>query len=348
MSRRRAVTNWAYAKVFLSNVERVARSLRHAPPIRPERRGLQVTHNVRYGPGPMHHLDVYRPRQANSTARLPVLVYVHGGGFRFFDKDTHWAIAARFSRHGYLVFNVDYRLAPKEPYPAAVEDVAEALRWIARHAPAMGGDLGRLALAGESAGANLVTGLAISSAWRRPEPWAQKVWELNLRPRVLLPACGYLGVSYPERHAATVHVPEWMQGRIHTVSDLYLPGHTPPRPEHAYANPILMLEAADAPERPFPATFALSGDKDPVRTDTDRLGAALARLEVPHQTERYEGGVHTFHALMRTALAQRAWADQLAFLDRHIKAPRSSSPRRLPVAGSTAAPQTRAGRAASA
>ncbi|MCO4762381.1 MAG: alpha/beta hydrolase [Myxococcales bacterium] len=312
----RAVTRWAYNNLLIGNIERLARGLRHAPSMRPERFGITIDRDIAYGSLPEHKLDIYRTTALSTPA--PVVVYIHGGGFRFFDKETHWAMASRFAREGYLVFNLDYRLAPHHTYPAPVEDVAEALRWVVRHAPAMGGDLDRLVLAGESAGANLATGLAISCAWRREESWAQKVWELNVQPRVLAPACGYLQVSQPGRHADSHPIPPWMASRIHAVSDNYLPTHAQPTAAHAYANPLAILEAASAPERRFPATFAIGGGDDPVRTDTERLGDALGKLSVPHQIEMYEGGGHTFHALMFTDLARRAWDDKLAFVARHL------------------------------
>ena len=314
---RRAAKSWAYEHLLIGNLERMARSLRHAPQLRPERHGVQITRNRRYGPLPEQRLDIYQlPDRARPS---PVVIYIHGGGFRFFDKDTHWAIAARFAREGYLVFNVDYRVGPTHRYPAPVQDVGLAMQWVVRHAPAMGGDVNRLVLAGESAGANLATGLAISCSWRRSELWAQTVWELNVQPKVLAPACGYLQVSEPGRHAETKQIPSWMAARIHAVSDGYLPAHTPAQPAHDYANPLALLETLGAPQRRFPATFAICGGDDPVRGDTERLGCALERLRVPHQVEVYDGGGHTFHALMFTPLARRAWTDRLTFVARNLR-----------------------------
>lgn len=312
----KTVNRWAYNHLLIGNIERLARGLRHTPQLNPKRHGVVIKRDLAYGDLPQQRLDIYE--RSGRRRPSPVVLYIHGGGFRFFDKGTHWAMGTRFAREGYLVFNIDYRLAPTHQFPAAVEDVATALRWIVRHAPAMGGDLSQLILAGESAGANLATGLAISSAWRRPEPWAQMVWELNVQPKVLAPACGYLEVSNPGRHAQLHGLPGWIDTRIQAVSDLYLPTHASPEPEHDYANPLLFLERGIPPKRRFPATFAIGGGNDPVRTDTVRLGQALEALGVPHQVEMYAGGGHAFHAFIFRELAKRAWTDKLAFIERHL------------------------------
>ena len=86
----------------------------------------------------------------------PVTMYFHGGGFAVGDLDTHdgtareHAVAAQT-----LVVSVDYRLAPEHPYPAAVDDVWAATRWVADNADRFGADASRLAVAGDSAGGNL-------------------------------------------------------------------------------------------------------------------------------------------------------------------------------------------------
>ena len=130
------------------------------PLANPSRHGVEVLRDIQYREGdvPEHRLDVWRP--VERAAPLPVVVYVHGGAFRFLSKDTHWVMALSFASRGYLVFNVGYRLAPRHPFPAAVEDVCDAWRFILAQAEALGGDPTRIVVAGESAGANLATTLA--------------------------------------------------------------------------------------------------------------------------------------------------------------------------------------------
>jgi len=85
----------------------------------------------------------------------PVLVYLHGGGWVAGSPKTHNKLAHRFAEGGYLVFNVDYRLGPEHPFPAAFDDCVDAICWAARTAPEYGGDPSKLAVGGDSAGGNL-------------------------------------------------------------------------------------------------------------------------------------------------------------------------------------------------
>jgi len=95
----------------------------------------------------------YRP---DADGPLPVVLFVHGGGFVVGSVRTHDALARRIARDAKaVVVSVDYRLAPESPFPAAVDDCWTALQWTAEHAAELGGDPERIAVAGDSAGGNL-------------------------------------------------------------------------------------------------------------------------------------------------------------------------------------------------
>ena len=111
--------------------------------------GTRVTADVLVPPGP---------------GPYPVLVYLHGGGWVAGSAATHHKLACRFAEGGYLVVNVDYRLAPEAQFPGGFEDCIEAVRWAAEHAPRFGGDPARLAIGGDSAGGNLAAAVAVALA----------------------------------------------------------------------------------------------------------------------------------------------------------------------------------------
>jgi len=286
------------------------------PRARPERHGVEVIRDLAYTSSDRleHQLDIYRPR---GDGPWPVVMYMHGGGFRVLSKDTHWIMGLAFARRGYLVFNVGYRLAPEHRFPAAVEDVSDAYGWIARNAASYGGDLGRLVLAGESAGANLATGLALASAYERNEPWARAVWDTAVVPRAVVAACGILQVTDPERfRRRKARLSRFIADRLEEVTESYL-GHGV---QHApgpldFADPLVALERGVAPARPLPAFFVPVGTKDPLLDDTRRLAAALERLGVRVEARYYRGEMHAFHAFVFLENARRCWGDIYAFLD---------------------------------
>ncbi len=104
-------------------------------------------------------LRVYRP--AAFDAPLPVLAFLHGGGFVVGDLNSHDGVCRELAeRAGCAVLAVDYRLAPEHKFPTALHDAADALAWLAEHAAAHGLDKHRVVVGGDSVGATLATVLA--------------------------------------------------------------------------------------------------------------------------------------------------------------------------------------------
>ena len=119
------------------------------------------------GPGGPIPIRVYRPA-AESDAPLPVVVFIHGGGWSVGDLDTYDGIARRHVIGAdAIVVSIDYRLAPEHPYPAAVDDAWAATQWVAEHAAELGADPDRIAVTGDSAGGNLAAVVVAAGARRR-------------------------------------------------------------------------------------------------------------------------------------------------------------------------------------
>jgi acetyl esterase len=310
------------------------------PRANPERQGVTVDRDVAYRKRERARdgdteranlLDVYRPAdvlQDPSGKPLPIVFYVHGGGFRILSKDTHWVMALAFARRGYAVFNVNYRLAPTHKYPAGLEDVCDAYAWVLENAARYGADPSRIVLAGESAGANLVTSLTLALHYRRDESFAAKVFATGALPKAVLPACGVFQVSDTDRFARRKPgFSAFLADRLREVEHGYL-GEVAPGISLDLADPLVMLERGVKPDRPLPPFFLPVGTKDPLLDDTRRLAQALEALEVPVEAEYYEGEVHAFHAFVMRKAARQCWADTFSFLARH-----GIGPTRIPVQG---------------
>lgn len=256
-----------------------------------------------------HLLDVYRPKNQNGP--LPVVLHVHGGGFRILSKDTHWLMGLAYADRGFVVFNINYRLAPAHTFPAALEDACDAYRWVVEHAHEYGGDISRLFLAGESAGANLITGLTIASCFEREEAFARAVHDTGVRPIATMPFCGLLEASNLDRFRG--RVPQIVQDRMDQIETAYLgPG---PRRAGTLADPLVVLEGNDRPVHALPPFFAPCGTGDPVLEDTIRLSRALEKRGVKHESPHYEREPHAFHAFVFRRNARRCWRDAFAFMD---------------------------------
>ncbi|MEE8408378.1 MAG: alpha/beta hydrolase [Myxococcota bacterium] len=299
--------------VLIDNLFKGAASVsRLVPMVKPSRHNVEVIKDILYRDTGMvdHRLDVYRPTTGHGP--WPVVLYVHGGGFRILSKDTHWIMGLMFARRGYLVFNINYRLAPKYPYPAALEDACAAYTWVQQNAAEYGGDASRLLLAGESAGANLITSITLASCYRRPESFAAPIFEAGRVPDVVLPACGMYQVTNVERFAAGNKVPAWIMDRLIEISESYIPtGST----DTALADPLLVLENGAQPDRPLPPFFLTVGTGDPIEDDTRRLERALGKLGVDVEARYYPGQGHAFHALVFRKAARTCWQDTFEFLN---------------------------------
>lgn len=117
-----------------------------------------ATKDVCYGDHEHQKLDYYLPSE---TRQAPVMVYVHGGGWRVGDKKAVGSKAKFFCGKGWVFVSVNYRLLPDGEHPRNVNDVASAIAWVTEHADELGIDRQRLFVMGHSAGAHLASLVAV-------------------------------------------------------------------------------------------------------------------------------------------------------------------------------------------
>jgi acetyl esterase len=308
------------AAVIATAIDRAAHSLarvRYAfPDAQPERHHVFLERNVPYGTARGHELDAYVPMR--SPRPMPIVMYVHGGGFATLSKDTHRVMALAIARRGYLVFNVNYRLGFTHPYPAPLEDVASALLWVNANADRFGGDRTRIAIAGESAGGNLVTALGVMHAKRHDEPFARRLHDANISLRAVLSTYPYLDLH--DRYTSHPRLAGWYKAGLYWAASSYL-GHRVFDGEHdALASPLRALESPRfAPDRPLPPFFIACGSRDPLLGQCRRLKDALDRLGTESELFIAPGEIHAFDAMVWRAPARAKWKATHAFLGRHLR-----------------------------
>jgi acetyl esterase len=145
-----------------ARAERVAMMRRYVP--MPEYAGVKVEERSIPADRRSIAVRVYRPGSvpASASGILPVVVLFHGGGFVVCTLETHDPYCrALATEAGVMVVSVDYRLAPEFKFPAGVEDCLVATNWVLEHVGELGGDSGRVFVAGDSAGATLATVVAL-------------------------------------------------------------------------------------------------------------------------------------------------------------------------------------------
>ena len=281
--------------------------------LRAARADVDVQLDVPYGPHPVaHRLDVYRPRHVDGP--LPVMLYIHGGAFVLCSKDTHRHLALlNAHRAGYLVFNINYRLAPQHPFPAAIADACAAYRWVCAHAREYGGDPERIVVAGESAGGNLALGVAIAASYRRPETYTRSMFRCPT-PLGVMPLMPLLQTSDPARRAGQVGVNRLALSVLKDIERAYLGGPFTAASAPLLADPVRVLEECGRPDRVFPQVFSGAGTADLCCADVRRLAQACRELGIPVETAYFRDEGHAFHALHWREAARRFWRRSVRFL----------------------------------
>jgi acetyl esterase len=328
---RLSATRGAIQAAVVDHAAHVLAKVRYSfPDAHPRKHDVVVHRDVAYAePGDSaHRLDVYIP--SRQPRPLPVVMYVHGGGFSMLSKDTHRVMALAFARRGYLTFNVNYRLSPRHRYPAALEDVCEALLWVQARCEEYGGDGARIAIAGESAGGNLVTALACASAIRRPEPFARRVFEAGVGLRAVVATYPFLDLTDIDRFLLHPRLSFVVKGTMHDAAVSYV-GHDVHRVARRapLCSPLLVIERAATTDRPLPAFFTNAGTRDPLLPQAKRLKAALDRLGVPCEMHVSPGELHGFDAMVWRRAAVVKWRRVYKFLEEHLEsspAPEARAP----------------------
>ncbi len=121
----------------------------------------------RYGTGARQKLNIWVPTGTKTGDKLPVLVFIYGGGWYSGNRDDYGFVGRAFAQQGFVTVIPDYRIVPKGHWPDFLNDSAAAVSWTEQHIGAYGGDPSRLALSGHSAGAYNAVMLALDPQWMK-------------------------------------------------------------------------------------------------------------------------------------------------------------------------------------
>ncbi len=268
-----------------------------------------------------HLLDIYRLRDA--AGKLPSIVYIHGGAFSMMSKDTHRIMAYVLAAQGYQVFNINYRLGPVHAYPKPLKDAMAAVEWVLDNGAKYGADIERLAIIGESAGANLTAALAYCATHPRPEPFARSIFERDIKLSCVAPLYGLLDLHDVRRFwrdpEKSRRMASWIKGEIQGTAYSYLGRRVRRALQFPLASPLRLFERPVVPgSRPLPPFFTTVGTADPLLGDTIRLSDALQKRATECELHVFRGEIHAFNVFLWRAAAREQWGALFDFLDKHM------------------------------
>ncbi len=235
---------------------------------------------------------LYRPR----SGTLPLLVYFHGGGWVVGSV----AISDPFCRalanaSGCAVVSVEYRLAPEDRYPAAVDDAYAATRWCADRASELGIDASRIGVGGSSAGGNLAAVVALMARERHGPRLAFQLLHVPVTDHDLdTSSYRTSGVGFGLTRSGM----RWFW-------DHYAPD--PKLRDEPYASP---LRAKDLSR--LPPAHVVTAECDPLRDDGKAYATRLRQAGVPTTYVEYPGMVHGFTGMATAIPMGRAAIDDMA------------------------------------
>lgn len=224
-------------------------------------------------------IRIYTP--IDSPQPLPVLVFYHGGGMVIGSLDSYDSLCRQLSiQSGYIIVAVDYRLAPENKFPAAVEDAYAALEWTSQHCAAFNGDPNNIAIGGDSAGGSLAAVVAIL---------ARDKLDLDISLQLLI---------YP---ATAPHAD-------HPSQLKFSKGYFLERPTILWFHECYIRDDRDRLDFRYapliaenlsklPSAFVLVADHDPLRDEGVAYAKRLEANGVEVELKEYQGMIHPFLSL---------------------------------------------------
>lgn len=231
-------------------------------------------------PGPAGAIPI-RTYTPQGNAPFPVLVFFHTGGWQLGNLDSQDPLCRKLANTtGCIVVSVEYRLAPEHPFPAGLQDSYAATQWVSTHASEFQGDPSRLALVGDSAGANFATVIAIMA---RDQGGPSIAFQVLLFPMTDFRMDTDSMEEYAEGYSVTRPMLAWMRSN-------YLPN------AQDWTNPLASpLLAPDLSG--LPPALIITAEYDPLRDDGQLYGKRLQEAGVPTKVSRYDGMIHDFQDL---------------------------------------------------
>lgn len=243
-------------------------------------------------------MNLARPKQA--AGALPVILCIHGGGFRAGARESYDKLCVTLAGHGYVAATMTYRLAPAHPFPAAVIDCKAAVRWLRANAAKLAIDPKRIGVTGGSAGGHLVQFLGVTGDVKDFDVGENLDQSAAVSCVVNYYGPSDLTKSYGKSVDAAEVLPLFFGGALDTKLK-----------EHVRGSPLYWVTPNAAP------TLIVHGTDDKY-VNYEQAGWMVEKLkaaQVEVELLTLPGAGHGF----KGADAQKAEAAMIEFFDRHLK-----------------------------
>ncbi|MGM1047560.1 MAG: alpha/beta hydrolase [Bacillota bacterium] len=269
-----------------------SRSLLSNPPIEKSEHVRTTSQMIPGAVGEML-VKIYEPAQ-RTDAKLPAMLWIHGGGYVMGHPDMDDTLCERFVQAANcVVVSVDYRLAPEQPYPAAIDDCYAGLIWMTDEAELLGIDVDRVAIAGASGGGGLTAALALMV---RDKGGPALIFQMPLYP--MIDNRNMTASS----HEIMADNATWNRTNNLTAWSMYLGEGADDIEESPYAVPSRAESLAG-----LPPTYTCVGQLDLFRDETIEYVTRLAEAGVDVEFHLYPGTFHCFEVFVPEAeVSQRA------------------------------------------
>lgn len=264
---------------------------------------VAAAENLIYSPLENSVLDIYYPETIDKA--LPVILWIHGGGYIGGSKDKRKHYGMALADAGYVVANIDYALAPKQLYPGPIIQANAALEYLLMHAAQYGGDMSRIFIGGDSAGAQISSQLVAAAT--NPALASAVGITPAIRPETLRGTILFCGLYNMETVRDTAYP------RI----DLFLNTYTGTERFEAFGR-INELSMVDHITEAYPPAFISAGDADRLASQSVELAETLEAKGTAVDAVFFEGSGkglgHQYQFTLHTEDAQATFEKTLSFL----------------------------------
>ena len=268
--------------------------------------GIQMVRDQAYGAHQQQRLDIYYKTPQN-RGPLPIVLFIHGGAWINGDKSMLHCLCQRVASQGYLVININYRLAPQYLYQQQIQDISLAISWAQQKCHDYNGDPQRIFLAGDTAGANLALTYAIALG----HPYLRNA--LYLKPSIDLEQLRGIVLIYGAFDLER-GVFSYLPNVSKQFCEIFLGYSNEQLSEWVeVASPLRHLHPN------IPPIFITAGEVDPLFTQSVLLAQRLRSMDHDYATafyskDKHPDGHYLFFNFLRRSFAKEAMDEACMFL----------------------------------